>query len=244
MKGTVFITGASRGIGRATALAFAAAGFKVGINYFQNDSAANSLVNEINSLGGVCHAVKGDVASFADMQSNICEVKEKLGHISVLINNAGIAYSGLFQDTTEKIWNRIFSVNVNGAYNCTRLVLPDMISCKYGRIINVSSIWGITGASCEVAYSASKSALTGFTKALAKEVAPSFITVNCIAPGVTDTDMNAPLGKDVLSALADDIPMGRLGTPKETASLMLYLASDDAAYLTGQVISIDGGFAV
>ena len=244
MKGTVFITGASRGIGAACAIAFAKAGYKVGINYLKNDEAAKKVYDEIKSFGGICTLVKGDVSSFDDMKSNISEVEKKLGKIRVLINNAGISKSAVFQDTTKEIWDNIFAVNMNGAYNCTQAVLPDMISLKEGRIINISSIWGMVGASCEVAYSASKAALIGFTKALAKEVAPSNITVNCVAPGVIDTDMNRVFSEETLSELAEEIPMGRLGTANEVASIVLYLASDEASYLTGQVISPSGGFVI
>ncbi len=244
MKGTVFITGASRGIGASAAKCFAKAGYKVGINYLSNDEAAQKVADEIISSGGICTLVKGNVASLSDMERNICEVEKKLGKVRVLINNAGIAYNAVFQDTSQDVWNNIFAVNVNGTYNCTRIILPSMISLKEGRIINVSSIWGMVGASCEVAYSSSKAALIGFTKALAKEVAPSNITVNCIAPGVINTDMNRNLGDDVLLALKEEIPSGRLGTADEVASLMLYLASSEAAYLTGQVISPNGGFVL
>lgn len=243
-KGTVFITGASRGIGAAAAIRFAKEGYGVGINYLKNDEAAKNIAEEIKSFGGICTLVKGDVSSLFDMENNIKEVEARLGKISILINNAGIAQSAVFQDISPTDWNNIFAVNVNGAYNCTRLLLPSMISEKNGRIINISSIWGMVGASCEVAYSASKAALIGFTKALAKEVAPSNITVNCIAPGVIDTDMNRALGEETLDALKEEIPSGRLGTADEIASLMLYLASDEAAYLTGQVISPNGGFVL
>lgn len=244
MGETVFITGASRGIGAESAKAFAKKGYKVGINYLKNDEAAQKVADEIASFGGTCLLVKGNVASLEDMQKNIEEVTQKLGKISVLINNAGIAYNGVFQDTSPEKWDEIFKVNVNGAYNTTYLVLPSMISEKRGRIINISSIWGMTGASCEVAYSASKAAIIGFTKALAKEVAPSNITVNCVAPGVIDTDMNASLDEDVLTQLREEIPSGRLGKAEEVASLLLHLASKDSAYLTGQVISVNGGFVL
>ncbi|MBQ2661864.1 MAG: SDR family oxidoreductase [Clostridia bacterium] len=244
MGETVFITGASRGIGAESAKAFAKKGYKVGINYLKNDEAAQKVADEIASFGGTCLLVKGNVASLEDMQKNIDEVTEKLGKISVLINNAGIAYNGVFQDTSPEKWDEIFKVNVNGAYNTTSIVLPSMISEKRGRIINISSIWGMTGASCEVAYSASKAAIIGFTKALAKEVAPSNITVNCVAPGVIDTDMNASLDEDVLTQLREEIPSGRLGKAEEVASLLLHLASKDSAYLTGQVISVNGGFVL
>lgn len=244
MGETVFITGASRGIGAESAKAFAKKGYKVGINYLKNDEAAQKVADEIASFGGTCLLVKGNVASLSDMQKNIEEVTQKLGKISVLINNAGIAYNGVFQDTSPEKWNEIFAVNVNGVYNTTSIVLPSMISEKRGRIINISSIWGMTGASCEVAYSASKAAIIGFTKALAKEVAPSNITVNCVAPGVIDTDMNASLGEDVLASLSEEIPAGRLGKAEEIASLLVHLASKDSAYLTGQVISVNGGFVL
>ncbi len=244
MNGTVFITGASRGIGRAAALRFASAGYKVGINYNQSKDEAMSLVKEISEIYGVCHAVKADVSSLSEAKAAVSEIQAKLGRISVLINNAGIAYNGMLQDTTPEIWERLFAVNVNGVYNCTSLILPEMISACQGRIISISSIWGVAGASCEVAYSATKAAVIGFTKALSKEVARSGVTVNCIAPGVIDTDMNKGLNAQTLSSLINEIPAGRLGSADDVASLILYLASPEASYITGQVISPNGGFVV
>lgn len=244
MHKTVFITGASRGIGRATALCFAQAGWRVGIGYHTAEEDARSLLRQMADLGAMAALVRGDVSNPEDAARMVSEAKAALGHIDVLINNAGIAYTGLFTDTDYTAWQRVFAVNVDGAYHCTQAVLPDMISNGGGSIINVSSIWGIVGASCEVAYSASKAALMGFTKALAKEVGPSGIRVNCVAPGVIDTQMNATLDAAARAALTEETPLCRLGTPDEVAQVLFFLASDAASFITGQIISPNGGFVI
>ena len=172
------------------------------------------------------------------------QIEGDLGQITVLVNNAGIAEQALFSDITEEMWDRMFGVNVKGAYNCTQAVLPHMIHNKYGRIINVSSMWGISGASCEVHYSASKAALIGFTKALAKEVGLSGITVNCVAPGVIATEMNGHLSEDIIEELKNETPLNRIGTPEDVAEAIFFLASDKASFITGQTLSVDGGFVV
>lgn len=172
------------------------------------------------------------------------ETRAALGHIDVLINNAGVAYAALFTDTEYADWKRVFAVNVDGAYHCTQAVLPDMVSRQAGVILNVSSIWGLVGASCEVAYSASKAALIGFTKALAKELGPSGIRVNCVAPGVIDTDMNAHLDAPSRAALVEETPLCRLGTPEEVAEALFFLASDASSFFTGQVLSPNGGLVL
>ena len=189
-------------------------------------------------------AVRGDVASAEDAARMVQETRTALGHIDVLINNAGIAHTALFTNTDYAAWRRLFAVNVDGVYHCTGAVLPDMISRRSGVILNVSSIWGLVGASCEVAYSASKAALIGFTKALAKEVGPSGIRVNCIAPGVIDTDMNAALNHEARAELAEETPLCRLGSAEEVAEVLLFLASDAASFMTGQVLSPNGGLVV
>ena len=244
MHKTVLITGASRGIGRAAALRFAKAGWRVGAGYCASEAEARTLIAELAGLGAMAAAVRGEVADAEDAARMVRETRSALGHIDVLINNAGIAHTALFTDTDYAAWRRLFAVNVDGAYHCAEAVLPDMISRQSGVILNVSSIWGLVGASCEVGYSASKAALIGFTKALAKELGPSGIRVNCVAPGVIDTDMNAALDPSARAALADETPLCRLGTPEEVAEVLFFLASDVASFLTGQVISPNGGIVI
>ncbi len=167
-------------------------------------------------------------------------VKSHIGAAGILVNNAGIAEQALFSDITEEMWDKMFAVNVKGAYNCAQAILPEMIHEKWGRIINVSSIWGISGASCEVHYSASKAALVGFTRALAKELGPSGITVNCAAPGVIDTKMNGHLSPDIIEELKNETALCRIGSPDEVANAILFLAGDGASFITGQTLTIDG----
>ncbi len=244
MKGTVLITGASRGIGRAAAIAFAREGFNVAVNYNKSEEMAQSLCNELCGYGVDARAYPADVSDKSAVNEMVLRITEELGGITVLVNNAGIAEQSLFSDITEEMWDRMFAVNVKGAYNCTQAALPHMIHEKCGRIINISSMWGISGASCEVHYSASKAALIGFTKALAKEVGLSGITVNCIAPGVIATDMNKMLSEETLFGLKEETPLDRIGTPEDIADAILFLASDRAKFITGQVLSVDGGFII
>ena len=172
------------------------------------------------------------------------EVLHQFGHIDVLINNAGIAQQKLFTDVTETEWERLFCVNVTGVFHCCQAVMPGMIRRQRGKILNLSSIWGMTGASCEVAYSAAKAAVIGLSKALAKEVGPSGITVNCVAPGVIDTQMNASLDDETRAGLREETPLGVLGKPEDVANLLFFLASEQADFITGQVISPNGGFVI
>ncbi|MDD4074948.1 MAG: 3-oxoacyl-ACP reductase FabG [Eubacteriales bacterium] len=240
MKKAVLITGASRGIGRACALSFAKAGYRVGVNFHTNSSAAANVVRTILEQGGDAMLLQADVTDYAAVSSMV----SVFGRVDILVNNAGIACDGLLQDVTPALWAHTFAVNVNGAYHCVHSVLPQMLSRHDGCILNVSSMWGRVGAACEVPYSAAKAALIGFTKALAKEVGPSGIRVNCVAPGVIDTAMNALHSKEDMAALAADTPLMRLGTPEDVAHALVFLASEQASFITGQVLGIDGGFVM
>lgn len=242
MNKTVLITGASRGIGKAAAETFAKAGYDAAVNYNKSEAAAEALCRELEKYSVKALPFRADVSDKKAVEKMYAEIEKTMGSPSVLVNNAGIAEQALFTDITEEMWDRMFAVNVKGAYNCAQAVLPKMIHEKYGRIINISSMWGISGASCEVHYSASKSALTGFTKALAKEVGLSGITVNCVAPGVIDTDMNGKLSPETMAELKESTPLGRIGTPRDVAETVLFLASERASFITGQIISVDGGF--
>lgn len=244
MKKTVFVTGASRGIGKAAALCFAKNDYNVAICYNKNECAAKEVLSEITAFGGNAAVFKADVSNMTEVSAAIESAKKLFGTIDVLINNAGIAQQKVFSDITEDDWDNMFDVNVKGMFNSCKCTLDDMIDKKSGKIINISSIWGIAGASCEVHYSAAKAAVIGFTKALAKELAPSGICVNCVAPGVIKTDMLSSFNEDTLSELAEETPLGRLGTPEDIANVLLFLASDKADFITGQVISPNGGFVI
>ncbi|MDD4572077.1 MAG: SDR family oxidoreductase [Clostridia bacterium] len=244
MAKTVLITGASRGIGREMARQFAYASYNVVINYNTSESSALELIEELKQAGYKAIAVKADVSNGCEVQKMVETAKELYGAIDVLINNAAIAQQKLFTDITEEEWDSIFAVNVKGVYNCCKAVVPHMVSQKDGVILNISSVWGMVGASCEVHYSATKAAVIGFSKALAKELGLSGIRVNCIAPGVIDTDMNAGLSPDTLAQLKGETPLARIGTSKDIAALALFLASSEASFITGQVISSNGGFVI
>ena len=242
MKKVALITGSSRGIGRAEAIKLAHDGYAVCINCVERDDKAQEAVEQL--VSGGCEAMwyKADVADAAAVKQMVTEVEKTLGAVTLLVNNAGIAKQCLFQDMTEDYWKRIFDVNLNGAFNTIQAVLPHMLHEHSGCIINTSSIWGQHGASCEVAYSATKHAIIGLTRSLAQELAPTNIRVNCVAPGVIDTDMVQVLGTETLDALAEDTPVGRLGRPEDIAAVVSFLASDAASFITGQVITSDGGF--
>lgn len=239
---TVLITGGAGGIGSAAALAFANEGLNVVINYHSSKDEALLLQEKIISMGQNALAIRADVSDRAEVEQMFSQIKNHFGGVDVLINNAGIAQQKMFCDITQDDFDTMFGIIVKGAFNCSQLALPFMVHNKYGKIINISSMWGVTGASCEVHYSAAKAALIGLTKALARELAPSHINVNCIAPGVIDTNMNASLGQETLELLKEESPMGRFGTPEEVASLMTFLASDKSDFITGQVIGVDGAY--
>lgn len=244
LKDTVLITGASRGIGAACAKRFAAAGCAVMIHYHQNEAAAQAVYRDIVDAGGRAAIARADVASPEQAEELIHKTESLLGGVDILVNNAGIALNKMFCDTTAADWDRILSVNIAGMAHVTRAALPHMVHQKRGYIVNLSSIWGITGASCEVAYSASKAAVIGLTKALAKELGPSGIIVNCVAPGVIDTDMNAELNDETLAALKEETPLGKIGTTEDIAETVLYLANSRNQFITGQVISPNGGMVI
>ena len=233
------ITGGSRGIGRAMVELFSEAGYRVAFTYKSSHTAAEELAARTGAL-----AIMADSSILADVERAVKTVEETLGNVDILVNNAAVSSFSLFTDLTIEDWRASFATNVDGAFLYSKLVLSSMIRNHSGRIINISSMWGEVGSSCEVHYSATKAALIGMTKALAKEVGPSGITVNCIAPGVIDTDMNAALSDDDLSTLKEQTPLMRIGTPREVAAAALFLAGDDAAFITGAVLNVNGGLVV
>ena len=235
---TVLITGSSRGIGAETARLFAKNGYNVYINYNKSEKAALSLLDELKDFS--VHAVRADVSKSAEVEKMFSEIHG----IDILVNNAGIAQTKLFTDITDDDWNNMISSNLSSAFYCCRAALPYMIRQHFGRIINISSIWGQVGGSCEVHYSASKAGIIGLTKALAMEEGLSGITVNCIAPGVIKTDMTSNLSEDDFTALKDETPTNSIGTPFDVARTVLFLASDNSSFITGQVLGINGGFVV
>ena len=244
MKQVALVTGASRGIGRAVALELAREGYAVCVNYLQHQEAAEALVSQLREMGRDAIAIRADVADSQSVDDMVRQAEVALGPVTLLVNNAGISWQGLFQDTDDDTWDRILAVNLTGTRNAARAVLPRMISAKDGCIVNISSMWGLRGASCEVAYACSKAAIIGLTRSLALEVAPSGIRVNCVAPGCIETDMVRILGTETQKMLVEETPLGRLGTPEDIAHAVAFLASEKASFLTGQVLSADGGFIV
>ena len=241
---TALITGASRGIGRAVARELAHQGWAVGINYLNRADKARELVEELTAAG--CHAAmfQADVADSAAVAEMVRKLGETFSPVELVVNNAGVSGQGLFQDTTDEMWDRYLAVNLSGARNTVKAALPHMISEKRGCIVNISSIWGQRGASCEVAYSCTKAGIIALTRSLAMELAPSGIRVNCVAPGVINTDMVQVLGQETVEELIRETPLGRLGTPEDIAYAVAFFASERAGFITGQVLTADGGFIV
>ncbi len=239
MNKTALITGASRGIGAAIALQLANDGFTVFVNYNSSKEAAEEIANKANGF-----AIKADVSDSEQVNAMIEAITKQTGGVDVLVNNAGVSVTGLFTDITSEQEQKLWGINVQGVFNCTKAALPYMIHKKYGKIINISSMWGQVGASCEVHYSASKAAVIGFTKALAQELGPSGINVNCVAPGVIMTDMNKEHSQETMEILKEETPLGKIGTPEDIAHAAAFLASDKSDFITGQVLGVNGGFVI
>ena len=242
---TALITGGSRGIGRATALEFAKKGYAVAINYVNSEKSARELaLNIMREFSVPACAYKADVKNRSEVEEMTEKIQNDFGTITVLVNNAGISTQNDFRSIGEDEWKTMLSTHLDGAFNCTQCVLPRMIERQYGKIINVGSMWGITGGSCEVHYSTAKAGLIGFTKSLAKELAPSGITVNCVCPGVIETDMTKIFDETTLNDLKNKPLLKRLGTPNDIAKSVSFLASKEADYITGQILNVSGGFLV
>ena len=236
---TVLVTGGSRGIGKECVKMFSDAGYRVAFTYKSSESAAAALASECGAL-----AIRADSEIPAEIEAAVALCEREIGAPDVLINNAAVSSIALITDVTLEEWHRVMNVSVTGSFLYSKRVLPKMINKKWGRIINIGSMWGSVGASCEVHYSTAKAAIEGFTKALAKEVGPSGITVNAIAPGVIKTDMNASLDEKTMRELADETPVGRIGEPCDVARAALFLASEGASFITGEIMNVSGGFVV
>ena len=243
-KKTAIVTGGSRGIGAAAVRLLAENGWRVAVGCWRHPEQAQTLCGRLAEEGHEAFFFQGDVASAAEMEAMARTVLDRWGSIDLLVNNAGIAQQKLFTDLTEEDWDRMFAVNTRSLFTCCRAVVPHMVRRHSGSIVNISSMWGQVGASCEAAYSAAKGAVIAYTKALAKELGPSNIRVNCVSPGVIDTEMIAHLSPDDRAALAEETPLGRIGTAEEAAAAAAFLASDEASFLTGQVVCPNGGFVI
>ena len=241
---SVLITGASRGIGAATARLFARQGYGVGIHYHTAQARAQALAEELRELGVPVGLYPCDVSRPGEVREMTAAFLRDFDTLDVLVCNAGIARQELFTDITQADWREMLGVNLDGGFHCFRAALPHFIHRKAGRIVTVSSMWGQVGASCEVAYSAAKAGVIGLTRALAKELGPSGITVNCVAPGVIDTEMNRQLSQETKAALAEETPLERLGTPEDVAQAIWFLASPAGDFFTGQVLSPNGGYLI
>jgi 3-oxoacyl-[acyl-carrier protein] reductase len=242
MKNVALVTGASRGIGRAIAAQLSREGWAVCINYLERTDAAESLLEELRAEGWEAMIYRADVADRAQVAAMVRAVERELGPVKLLVNNAGISHQALFQDTNDAAWARILGVNLTGSRNAVMEVMGNMISEKRGCIVNISSMWGLRGASCEVAYAATKAAVVGLTKSLALELAPSGIRVNCVAPGVIETDMCATVDPEILAGMAEESCLGRNGTPMDVAKAMEYLCN--AEFITGHILSVNGGYVI
>ena len=239
MEKVALITGGSRGIGACAVEKFSSLGYKVAFTYLNSDEKALNLSKKFGVL-----AIKADMSVSSEVSRAINAVLEKYGKIDILINNVGISEFALLTDITDDMWHKMINTNLSSAFFASRAVLSQMINRKNGYIINISSMWGEVGASCEVHYSTAKAGLIGFTKALAKEVGPSGIRVNCVCPGDVDTDMNASLTPSDIEAIKNDTPLGRIATTEDIVNTILFLASDNASFITGQIIGVNGGYVI
>ena len=239
----VLVTGATGDIGVAIAEKFAKEGYNVAVHTFSKPEEANELCTKLTCSYGVKSvSVQADLSKEEQVKEMFSVLHKNFGEIDILINNAGISSVMMLCDTSLSEWDRVHDINLKSAFLCSKEASENMVHNKWGRIINISSVWGVAGASCEVAYSSSKSALIGFTKALAKELAPSGITVNCVCPGIIDTKMNSHLSPDEIASICDEIPAGRMGKAEEVAHSVLFLAHEDSAYITAETLNVNGGW--
>ena len=243
-KKTVLITGGARGIGKAMSKAFAKEGYNVLVNFNKSENEAKELYTILNEKNFSVKLFKADISNREDVEDMVDYCIKEFGGLDVLVNNAGVSQDKLFTDITDEDWDNMMNINLKGSFYCSQVALKYIISEKKGNIINISSIWGISGASCEVHYSITKAGIIGMTKALAKEVGPSNIRVNSIAPGVINTDMLSGYNEEDIDALVEETPLMRLGTPEDIANCAIFLASDKSNFITGQVISPNGGFVI